>query len=118
MVLPRPVTWLINIGAIPTTENCFKAARDIDCNCFLVRDVTAATAGMMLFQIVVVASGVFLAWFWLLKRYKASQVAAFAFLSPVFGVLMGWLWLGETVTTALLVQLGLVVAGIVLINRR
>jgi len=84
----------------------------------LVRDFTGATAWMMLFQIVVVASGVFLAWFWLLGRYKASQVAAFAFLSPVFGVAMGWLWLGETVTAALLAQLALVVAGIVLINRR
>lgn len=84
----------------------------------LVRDFTPLTAWMMLFQIVVVASGVFLAWFWLLQRYKASQVAAFAFLSPVFGVAFGWLWLGETVTPSLLAQLGLVVAGIVLINRR
>jgi len=84
----------------------------------LVRDFTAATGCMMLFQIVVVASGVFLAWFWLLTRYKASQVASFAFLSPVFGVAMGWLWLGEPVTGALLVQLALVSAGIVLINRR
>jgi len=34
----------------------------------------------------------------------------------VFGVAMGWLWLGEPVTGALLVQLALVSAGIVLIN--
>lgn len=83
-----------------------------------LRDVQPVTAWMMLFQIVVVASGVFLAWFWLLARYKASQIAAFAFLSPVFGVALGWLWLGETVTAALLAKLALVAVGIVLINRR
>lgn len=84
----------------------------------LVRNLTPGTAGLMVFQIVVVASGVFLAWFRLLGRYKASQVAVFAFLSPVFGVAVGWLWLGETVTASLLVKLALVAAGIVLINRR
>lgn len=84
----------------------------------LVRDFGPAIVGLMAFQIVVVASGVFLVWFWLLTRYKASQVAAFAFLSPVFGVVMGWLWLGETLTPSLLAKLALVSLGIVLINRR
>jgi len=84
----------------------------------LVRDFTPQTAALMAFQIVVVASGVFLSWFWLLSRYKASQVAGFAFLSPIFGVGVGWLWLGEAVTVSLLVKLALVAAGIVLINRR
>jgi len=83
----------------------------------LVRDVTVQTVWLMAFQIVVVASGVFLAWFWLLTRYKASQVAGFAFLSPIFGVGVGWLWLGEDVTGALLAKLALVAVGIVLITR-
>jgi drug/metabolite transporter (DMT)-like permease len=84
----------------------------------LLRDVSVMTGWLMLFQIVVVASGVFLACFCLLQHYKTSQIAAFAFLSPVFGVILGWLWLGETVTTALVAQLVLVAAGIMLINRR
>lgn len=84
----------------------------------LIRDFQPVTAWMMLFQIVVVAAGVFLAWFWLLTHFKASQIAAFAFLSPVFGVIMGWLWLGETVTPSFVAKLVLVAAGIVLINRR
>jgi drug/metabolite transporter (DMT)-like permease len=83
-----------------------------------LRDFQPVTAWMMLFQVVVVASGVFLAWFWLLSHFKASQIAAFAFLSPVFGVAMGWLWLGETVSAALIAKLVLVAVGIVLINRR
>jgi drug/metabolite transporter (DMT)-like permease len=38
------------------------------------------------FQIVAVVSAGFLFWFWLLTIYPASSVAAFAFLSPIFGV--------------------------------
>jgi len=83
----------------------------------LVRDLQPVHGLMMAFQIVIVASGTFLAWFWLLTRYKASAVASFAFLSPVFGVALGWLWLGETVTASLIGKLALVALGIVLINR-
>jgi drug/metabolite transporter (DMT)-like permease len=84
----------------------------------LVRAFTPVTAGLLLFQGVVVVGAVFLVWFRLIARYKASQVAGFAFLSPVFGVAVGWLWLGETVTVSLLAKLALVATGIVLINRR
>ncbi len=83
-----------------------------------IRDFTATTGWLMLFQIVVVASGTFLVWFWMLTRYKASQISAFAFLSPIFGVGLGWLWLGEAVSWALAAKLALVAGGIVLINRR
>jgi len=36
-------------------------------------------------------------WFYLLEHYDASQVSPYLFLVPVFGVLLGWLLLGETV---------------------
>lgn len=83
----------------------------------LIRDFTTATAAMMLFQIVIVSAGTFLVWFWMLTYYKASQISAFAFLSPIFGVGLGWLWLGEVVTLSLIIKLALVAVGIVLINR-
>jgi drug/metabolite transporter (DMT)-like permease len=69
------------------------------------------------FQIVAVVSAGFLFWFWLLTIYPASSVAAFAFLSPVFGVGLGWLLLGEPVGPEILVALVLVCAGLVLVNR-
>jgi drug/metabolite transporter (DMT)-like permease len=69
------------------------------------------------FQIVAVVSAGFLFWFWLLTIYPASSVAAFAFLSPIFGVGLGWLILGEPVGPGILVALVLVCAGLVLINR-
>lgn len=69
------------------------------------------------FQIVVIVSAGFLLWLWLLSIYPSASVAAFSFLSPVFGVALGWLLLGEDVGTEILLALGLVVAGLILINR-
>ncbi|TCO70472.1 DMT family transporter [Rhodovulum euryhalinum] len=69
------------------------------------------------FQIVVIVSFGFVSWLWLLSRYPASGVASFSFLTPVFGVALGWALLGEHVGPSVLGALVLVAAGIVLINR-
>jgi drug/metabolite transporter (DMT)-like permease len=69
------------------------------------------------FQIVVVVSAGFIFWLWLLARYPASGVASFSFLSPVFGVALGWLLLGEEVGWTLVAALGLVACGLWAINR-
>jgi drug/metabolite transporter (DMT)-like permease len=69
------------------------------------------------FQILVIVSAGFLLWLWLLSIYPAASVAAFSFLSPVFGVLLGWLLLGERVGPGIAAALTLVVAGLILINR-
>ncbi|MEM9551844.1 MAG: DMT family transporter [Pseudomonadota bacterium] len=71
----------------------------------------------LVFQIVAVASLGFLFWFRLLATYKASGVASFSFLSPVFAVLMGWLMLGEVIGPQIWAALVMVAAGIFLINR-
>jgi len=47
----------------------------------------------------------------------ASSVASFSFLSPVLGVALGWLLLGEHVGPQILLALVLVCAGLILINR-
>lgn len=70
------------------------------------------------YQTLAVASLGYLAWFWLLTIYRASSVAAFSFLSPVFAVLFGWLVLGERIAVTVWLALVLVVAGLVLINRK
>ena len=70
------------------------------------------------FQIVVVTSFSYLVWFWLIRRYPATQLASFTLLTPVFGLVLGALLLGEPVTTRLVIALIAVAAGIVLVNRR
>lgn len=70
------------------------------------------------FQSIAVASFGYLAWFALLKIYPASSVASFSFLSPVFGVFLGWLLLGEPFGIEIIGGLGLVALGLYLINKR
>ncbi len=84
----------------------------------LLRDVYPIHLWGLAFQIVAVASFGFLAWFWLMSIYPASSVASFSFLSPVFAVILGWLLLGEHVGWTIWAALGLVAAGIFLINRK
>ncbi len=82
-----------------------------------VRDFVPLHAWAFAFQVVVVVTGAFLAWFWLLKIYPAAGVASFGFLAPIFGVGFGAMILGETVNASLIGALGLVVVGLILINR-
>lgn len=69
------------------------------------------------FQIVAVSAAGFLLWLWLLTIYPAASVAAFSFLSPVFGVVLGWALLGEALGWPIIAALGMVCGGLILINR-
>jgi drug/metabolite transporter (DMT)-like permease len=72
----------------------------------------------MLFQIVVVTAFSYLLWFWLMRHYPATRLASFTLLTPVFGLVLGALLLGEAITTRLVIALLAVATGIVLVNRR
>ena len=54
----------------------------------------------------------------MLGRYPATRISAFVFLTPVFALLFGSLWLHEPVTINLLISLAMVAAGIMLVNRK
>jgi drug/metabolite transporter (DMT)-like permease len=69
------------------------------------------------FQVVVVTSASYLMWFWLVRHYPATRLAAFTLLTPVFGLLLGLWLLGEPITTRLVVALAGVAIGIAVVNR-
>jgi drug/metabolite transporter (DMT)-like permease len=58
-----------------------------------------------------------LAWMWLLGRYPATRIASFSFFTPLFTLVFGTLWLGETVTPGVLAAIAAVAAGMTLMNR-
>jgi len=68
------------------------------------------------FQSLVVSFASFLTWCWLLRRYLASQLGVFAFLTPLFGVLLGVWLLGEALDPGFIAGSGLVLAGIALVS--
>ena len=69
------------------------------------------------YTVIVVATISYLAWFWLVRTYPPSQLAAFTFLSPAFGVVAGIALLGEKPTLSLGAALALIALGIWLVNR-
>lgn len=69
-------------------------------------------------QVVFVVCIGFVAWFWVLSIYPASDMASFSFLAPLFGVMFGWLILNEELTWNILIALLLVGIGIVLVNQK
>lgn len=72
----------------------------------------------MLFQSVIVAFASYLAWFWILRKYLASRVSVFSFLTPLFGVGFGVVLLHELVGLRFASGAALVLSGIVLVNLR
>ena len=71
----------------------------------------------LLFQSVVIAFISYLAWYWLIHHYPASKITPFGFVTPLFGVLFGYLILNEPLTFSFALALALVATGIFLVNK-
>ena len=72
----------------------------------------------LIYQTVWVAALTYLGWFWLIRRYRATELSAFTFLTPVIGILAGNLILGDPLGGQFLLAAALVAAGLVLVNWR
>lgn len=77
---------------------------------------TPVAIGSVLFQGVVVSFITFLTWFWLLRKYLASRLGVFSFMTPMFAIVFGVWLLDEPLDTRFLVGAVLVAAGIVLVS--
>ncbi|NLC57879.1 MAG: DMT family transporter [Armatimonadetes bacterium] len=77
----------------------------------------AAVWGSLLYQGLVVGGFCFVAWNRLLERYPASQLTAFQFTTPIYGVLFSALILGDPLTGGVVLGTLLVGAGLILANR-
>ncbi|HEY6822071.1 MAG TPA: DMT family transporter [Burkholderiales bacterium] len=80
--------------------------------------LTPLALASLAYQGLVVAFATYLAWFWLLTRYLAAPLSVLSFLTPMFGVLCGVVFLSEPLGGAFAFAALLVGAGIVLVNLR
>ena len=78
--------------------------------------LTPLAAAILAYQGAIVAFASYLAWFWLLRTYLAARLSVLSFLTPLFGVLFGALFLGERVTPVFLAAAVAVAGGIALVN--
>lgn len=77
---------------------------------------SAAAIGSVLYLGVIAAGLGFVLIVWLTRAYSASRVNVFVFLSPVFGVLIGWALLGETISALQALGALAVAAGILVVS--
>jgi len=77
---------------------------------------TALAWGSLIFQSLVVCFASYLAWFWLLKHYSASQLGVFSFLTPIFGVALGVGLLDEQLEISFIIGAAFVITGIILVS--
>ena len=78
--------------------------------------LTIVSGASLLWQGVFVAGISYALWFWTLTRYHVAQLSAFTFITPLVGVLAGWLVFGETLTWGFSLAIVLVIAGLALVN--
>ena len=80
--------------------------------------LTPLAMASLAYQSVVVAFASYLAWFWLLTRYFAARLSVLSFLTPMFGVLFGVVFLSERLTGSFALAALLIATGIALVNLR
>lgn len=83
----------------------------------ILRDVSALATGALAFQAIFIVAFTYLLFFWLMRRYPASGISSFVFLSPVFGVVCGGLLLGEPLSLRIALALVLIAIGLLVVNR-
>ena len=66
----------------------------------------------LIYQSVIIAFASYLIWFKLIHTYPVAGLSVFTFLTPVFGVASGVIFLGEELTRGLVVGLACVCVGI------
>ena len=80
-------------------------------------DLNPVVLASLFYQGVVVAFMSYLVWFWLIHRHTVSRLAAFTFMAPLFGVILGGLILNEPVTLLVWTGLACVAGGLYMVNR-
>jgi drug/metabolite transporter (DMT)-like permease len=83
-----------------------------------VSGITLEVGASLFYQSVIVAFASYLVWFKLIHQFPVSLVSSFTFFTPVFGVLFGILFMGEELTSSLVIGLPLVCIGIFFVNRK
>lgn len=79
-------------------------------------NLTSTAISSLLFQGVIICFASFLIWFWLLKKYMASQLGVFSFMTPLFGILFGVVILSEPLEQSFILGATMVMSGIVLVS--
>jgi drug/metabolite transporter (DMT)-like permease len=85
-------------------------------NEFVLADVSGQSILAMLYLIIFGSLIGYLAYVWLLSIRSASLVGTYAYVNPVVAVVLGWAFIGETISTQQMIGLGIIIVGLLLVN--
>lgn len=77
---------------------------------------TGLAIGSLIFHTIVVSFISFMLWFWLLRNYLANRLGVFSFLTPIFGMLFGVLFLNEQIELNFLFGAAMVMLGVMIVS--
>lgn len=78
--------------------------------------LTPVAIGSLIFHSVIVSFASYLVWFWLLKKYLASRLGVFSFLTPLFGMLFGVWFLDEPLEPSFIAGTVFVLGGVAMVS--
>ncbi|MEA2833978.1 MAG: hypothetical protein QOG66_2180 [Methylobacteriaceae bacterium] len=78
--------------------------------------ISSLSWGSLAYQTFWVVCITYMAWFWMISHYRAGELSAFTFLTPVFGVAAGHFLLGDAIAPGFAIAVALVAGGILLVN--
>lgn len=78
--------------------------------------ISPLTAAAFAYQTLWVVCLTFAIWFWMLQTYRAGELSAFTFLTPLFGAAAGHFVLGDEITAGFAAAVALVAVGILMVN--
>jgi len=108
----RVVLWqmLLSLGGFATGAFLWEE--------IIWREVKWVPLGALLYQGVVIAGLAFMVNAWLIKRYSPSVMVSFGFISPISGVVLSAMLLGDTLTWDLAMGTAGVGIGLLILTRR
>lgn len=77
---------------------------------------TPVAISSLVFHVVIMSFLSLMLWFWLLRQYLANGLGVFSFLTPVFGMIFGVLFLNETIELNFIIGTVMVMFGVLVVT--
>ena len=72
--------------------------------------------GSMAFHVLLMSFFSLMLWFWLLRKYLANGLGVFSFLTPIFGMIFGVIFLNEQIEPNFIFGTAFVMAGVMIVS--
>jgi drug/metabolite transporter (DMT)-like permease len=77
---------------------------------------TAVAINSIIFHVLIMSFFSLMLWFWLLRKYLANGLGVFSFLTPIFGMIFGVIFLHEQIEMNFMLGTGLVLIGVLTVS--